>query len=322
MAETAENAEAKQTAPEQKHVSKENLEWLLTKVLKLPRVWLVLSIIFVLLSIVEINWTRNAGLSFAIHVTTTTTIFLALMWLPALLAIFALVGGAVKTPAGEMSSPGLSNFLQVIDNDGLGVLLGKTAEVQKQSTSPTEREKAQQVNKQLQEIYVSRIPVTQRRKELENLAREYEELRERNPSNGARTLEMQSLWARMQALAPEAHLSPQEVLAYLTSQEDGKRILGLAVALLSPEPEYFDALLPMIDASHSAFEQNRALYVAEALVPKLNRTQREKLRNVINNQRNYDPAQHRWIAPGIDRDYISRRILQVLEQMARTDRAI
>lgn len=309
MAETAENAEANQTAPEQRHVSRENLEWLLTKVLKLPRVWLVLSVIFVLISLVEINWTRNAGFSFAIHVTAATTIFLALMWLPALLAIFALVGGAVKTPAGEMSSPGLSNFLQVIDDDGLGVLLGQTAEAEKQSTSIGEREKAQQVNKQLQEIYVSRIPVSKRREELEKLAQEYEELRKRTPPGDARTLAMQSLWGRMQALTPEAHLSPQEVLAYLTSQEDGKRILGLAAALLSPEPEYFDALLPMIDASHSAFEQNRALYVAEALVPKLNRTQREKLRNVINNQRNYDEAQHRWIKPGIDRDRISRRIL-------------
>ncbi|GLV56347.1 hypothetical protein KDH_31880 [Dictyobacter sp. S3.2.2.5] len=323
MAETAEDAVAKQTDPEQKHVSRENLEWLLKKALKVPRVWLVLSIIFVVLSIVEINETPHAGFSFAIHVTSTTPIFLALVWLPALLTIFALVGGAAKTPAGEISSPGLSDLARIIGDEELGILLEKTAEGQEKGASPIEREKAQQFNKQLQEIYVSRIPITQRRRELENMAREYEYLRRRLLPSGERTLEMESLWGRIQALAPKAHLSSQDILSYLASEGDGERILGLAIAFLSPEPAYFEPLLPMIDGkSHSAFEQHRALLVAEALVPKLNRAQREKLRNCINNQRNYDPSKKRWIAPGIDRDYISMDILEAIEQKDRTGQTI
>jgi hypothetical protein len=50
---------------------------------------------------VDAAWTSTTGLSLTFHVTTITALFFALIWLPALLRVFALLGGGIKTPFGE-----------------------------------------------------------------------------------------------------------------------------------------------------------------------------------------------------------------------------
>ncbi|GCE27550.1 hypothetical protein KDA_30340 [Dictyobacter alpinus] len=60
----------------------------------------------------NITW-NNApkGLAIAFQITPTTALSFALLWLPALLRIFTLLGGGLKTPAGELSSPGIKEDL-------------------------------------------------------------------------------------------------------------------------------------------------------------------------------------------------------------------
>ena len=49
--------------------------------------------------------------SYKFAIKNTTAIFLTLMWLPAVLKIFALSGGVLKTPAGEFDSSEMINML-------------------------------------------------------------------------------------------------------------------------------------------------------------------------------------------------------------------
>jgi hypothetical protein len=86
-------------------IDKETLEWLLKRTLEIPRLWLIIGSFFVILSLFEVAWIPGEGLSLNLHVTYTTAIFLGLLWLPALIRLFVLRGGEIKTPVGEMKSP-------------------------------------------------------------------------------------------------------------------------------------------------------------------------------------------------------------------------
>jgi hypothetical protein len=75
-------------------ISKDAVEWLLRRIIQLPKNWLIISCIFIFLSAFEVSWNKELSIKF--QVTTNTAIFLALLWLPSILKIFALTGGAVK----------------------------------------------------------------------------------------------------------------------------------------------------------------------------------------------------------------------------------
>ena len=47
----------------------------------------------------------------------------ALIWLPAILKIFALTGGALKTPAGEITGSSMMLMLRSLTSDSLGFLI-------------------------------------------------------------------------------------------------------------------------------------------------------------------------------------------------------
>src|SRR5438477_13212007 len=113
----AESGEEK--AIHHKPISKETVEWLMITVLRLPKYWIIISILFVLLSVFDLSWTGKTGFSLSFQISSTTAIFLALMWLPALLKVFALVGGGIKTPAGEITGLGMTDLLQSLDSETL-----------------------------------------------------------------------------------------------------------------------------------------------------------------------------------------------------------
>jgi DNA topoisomerase VI subunit A len=75
---------------------------------------------------------------------------------------------------------------------------------------------------------------------------------------------------------------------------------------------FFEPILQIIDNPKSAFEQYHALRLMERMVSHLNKTQKQKLREVFYKQRDYDPAKNQWLERDSDRWMISERILSVI----------
>jgi len=290
---------------------KDAVEWILKTILQLPKSWLLISSIFVLLSMLNVEWTPQKGLALAFQVTTTTAIFFALIWLPVLLGIFALVGGGVKTPAGEFTSSGLSTFLQYLEPDTLGVLIEDTS---KPHTGQNITE-ANQFQQEVRDAYVARIPKQDARKELLHLSELYNKLRIEMPPGSERNLQMRSLSGRMRALAPIAGLSSEEIYEYLQSDNEGKRIVALNVSkVIGASAKHFEPILRIIGNSASAYEQYQALNIMVDIVAVLNRAQRERLVEVLKKQREYDEQKKQWIRPDSDRGRLSYQILSAISK--------
>jgi hypothetical protein len=296
----------------QKPISMEMIDKILLRMLHLPRHWFILSSIFIVLSTFEAALVPGKGFSFTFKVTNTTAVFLALVWLPALLKVFALVGGGVKTPAGEIESPGLGNILQSLNSDTLGFLIDQTA--QAEEMAPLEKQsEVRKVRREMQEVYVSKVPANEVREELELLGDQYKEVRRRMESGVNRTYEMSSIVGRMRSLAAQVQFSMEEIKDYLQSEDEGKRLLGTALVPKSSEDiNYFEPVLQIIDNPKSAFEQYHALRVMERMAPHLNKTQKQKLHEVLYKQRDYNPAKNQWLERDSDRWIISERILSVI----------
>src|SRR5690242_15894787 len=79
------------------------LSRLLRVVIALPRLWVVASGLLILASIVTLTWGEAKGWSVVVQATAVTAILAALIWLPAIVRLFVLTGGELKTSAGEFS---------------------------------------------------------------------------------------------------------------------------------------------------------------------------------------------------------------------------
>jgi hypothetical protein len=89
---------------------------------------------------------------------------------------------------------------------------------------------------------------------------------------------------------------------------DGERIVTLTLIEALHEPDCFPAVLSGIGNSRSAFEQFRALRVAQGLLPSLDAAQRAQLRQVIDEQR----GPGGYILPGTDRIVLADQITGAL----------
>lgn len=98
-----------------KRVSVDQIRELMRLLLSVPRGWLAGVMVAVVASLFHIARAADGALTVEFRVTTTTTLLLALAWLPALLAVLAVAGGGVRTPAGEATTGGLLQVLQVLD---------------------------------------------------------------------------------------------------------------------------------------------------------------------------------------------------------------
>ncbi|MBW4565462.1 MAG: hypothetical protein KME32_31130 [Mojavia pulchra JT2-VF2] len=291
-------------------ISRETVDWLLRRIIHIPKNWLIISSIFILLSTFQIN--GGEKLTFKFEVTNTTAIFLALLWLPSVLKIFVLTGGALKTPVGEISSSNMMPMLQSLTGDTLGFLIEQT-KLAEDVAAPQQQMEMRQIRQEWQKVYASRIPLSEARQQIESLSQRYKELRSSMPSGAKRTFEMESIAGRMRALAPEVNFSEEEVNHLLKSKDQGKRLLGLSVAEWSGNPNYFYAILYIISDSETAFEQTCALRAMEKMVTHLNTQQKQDLLSVLIHQRNFNESEKCWIRPNSNRWALSDRLLTALE---------
>jgi hypothetical protein len=83
---------------------------------RVPRAWL-LAVVAAAAVLSDFEVTRDAQghLAVGFRVTATTMALVALVWLPALLGVFAVAGGGLKTPAGEATPGGLLDVLKALD---------------------------------------------------------------------------------------------------------------------------------------------------------------------------------------------------------------
>ncbi|KAB8318175.1 hypothetical protein SD81_022550 [Tolypothrix campylonemoides VB511288] len=291
-------------------ISRQAVEWLLKQIIDIPRNWLIVISIFILLSTFQINWGQEK--SFKFQVNNTTAVFVALTWLPSVLKIFALTGGALKTPAGEITGSSMMPMLRSLSSDSLGFLIEQT-KLAEDGAPPQQQLELRQMRHEWQKVYASRVPASEARQLSERLAEHYKELRKSMPYGAQRTFEMESIAGRMRALAPQLNFTAKEILDLLQSPDQGKRLLGLSVAESSGDAIYFDAVLHLINHSETAFEQTCALRAVQKMLSKLDTQQKEKLVFVLNEQRNHNPEEKRWIKPDSNRWLISDRILSTLQ---------
>jgi hypothetical protein len=258
------------------------------------------------------SWSPTRTFLLTFQVTNTTAIFFALIWLPVLLNVFALLGGGVKTPAGEVSSSGLGEILKSLNTDTLGVIIEDTAPSEKR-TYTDGQEELQKIQQEAQEVYLARISPQDARQELLSLATRYNEVRSTLSPGSERSLQMRSITGRMRSLAPLAGFTGDEITAFLQSSDKGKRLLGISIARVIGSSQYFDAVLAIISNSHSAYEQYHALAAMNDTSYVLNHEQRARLTEVIKQQRDYNPENKQWIPPNSDRDMLSAQILSSIQ---------
>ncbi|ARV59589.1 hypothetical protein BZZ01_13965 [Nostocales cyanobacterium HT-58-2] len=293
-------------------ISREAVDWLLQRIFQLPKKWLIISIILILISTCEISWSKKELFAFKFKVTNTTAVFLSLVWLPSILKIFALSGGALKTPAGEIGSSGMKVMLESLTVDSLGFFIEQT-KLAEEVAPPKQQEEMRQIRQEWQRVYASKVPLSEGWQKMERLAERYKELRMTMPSGPQRTFEMESITGQMRALVPEVKYSVQEVKDLLQSDDQGKRLLGLSVAEWSGDPFYFDLVLHLIRHSETAFEQTSALRAMEKMVSKLNTYQKKDLQTALIEQRNFNPDEKCWIKPDSNRWILSDRLLLALQ---------
>jgi hypothetical protein len=146
------------------------------------------------------------------------------------------------------------------------------------------------------------------RKTIDGLAQQYDLVRTQMPSSQERTDKMVSIVGQVRILTPQAGFSSSEIKTYLESNDQGKRIVGLAMAEASPSADYFEQVLQLIQTGKRIpFEQLRALLVIEKIVQgsNLDQKQKEQLRSILENTSSIKKE-------GTDRNNVRRRLLSAL----------
>jgi hypothetical protein len=282
----------------------DQLNGVLDLLLLLPRLWLLAAFLVILLSMVDITYSTQAGWAFSFGIKSITAVIFGLVWLPVLLRILAVSGGGIKTAAGEANTPGLISLLPkliaVIDSVEPSLDSVEQAEV------AAVRQEAEQ---KLGVLAASSEP--EARSRLSSLAREYEEVRRVVPSGGQRTFRMREVSAKIRAMAGEAHYSPQEVSALFRQGSEGDRIVALQMLHRCPFPECFTVVTEAIARPRSAFEQFSALKAAERMLSNMSPEQLQQLQQAILDQRSGEPG--KWITQAdMPRWNLSDRILSAI----------
>lgn len=244
----------------------------------------------------------HGAFAFRFHVSTIAAILIALIWLPTLLRVFAVTGGAVKTPAGEATTGGLLGFVRLLTPETrervLPTLIAAT-EATEAETAGAERRAAQRVREELQDEFASvAAPRTSVFEALQEAARRYERLREELPAGPDRTFEMTRLLAEVRPFAEVA--SPEEVVGLFETGTEGGRVVTLALIDADPDSSYFVYALDGISNSRSAFEQFHALRTMQQMLPILDERRRRQLLEALErerrNERGTDPQadSSRW----------------------------
>lgn len=199
---------------------------LVKEVSRVPIAWTVAMAVAALFTAVQIDRAANGEIAVSFGVGTETLVALALIWLPMLLRVFALVGGSFKAGGVEANLPGFLSHDDAID------LSVKTRQV----TAATDEGERTAAAVDLQES-IARLAVPALEPDdvlpnsvLTRLARSYERLRREMSPSSSRTAAMTRVVneARVRASnAPKLAASKGGSLVRSTAQ--GDRIVGLAL---------------------------------------------------------------------------------------------
>lgn len=294
--------------------TKDNIDWLIKKILHLPQYWIVLGIFFIVVSLFEISWIPGDNISFSLKISNSSIILFALMWFPSVIKVFALVGAAFETPLGEVGTDGLGPLLGILESDTLGILIEQTNIAEAKALSSEEKQDRNQLAEVIKQEYAARIPYKEVHEEMNALAFEYGQLRQDMPKGSERTLRMESLAGRILALAPRSEISREQMTKFLQSEDEGKRLLGLTIIQWSGDSYHFDDVVATIAYSKSGFEQRNALQAVATMLAKLTQGQINKLLRVIDTQCDYDPERRQWIKENSNRGILCARIRSTLEK--------
>lgn len=143
--------------------------------------------------------------------------------------------------------------------------------------------------------------------ELGGVSREYADVRRSMLPGGARTVQMERELLRMIRLCRTANLSPDQLREYFNSGEMGDRILVLAAMKENPDLRDFELVIEAIENYSKPFDHDRFLVLASEMLSDLDRGQRDRLRDVINRQR--DAGR---IKSGMARWFTTERILKLM----------
>jgi len=278
-------------------------------VMPIPLKWVLAIGAGVILSTLRVSRT-HAGVEVSFQVTTITAVLVALLWLPALVRVIALVGGAVKTSGAEVQSGGLldaisKTFPREAQQEAFASLVAGADAAQ--STAP-EHDKAiaRAVGREAEDRLVSLAGGRdEARRQLEALARRYEELRENLEPGSARTFEMEKVVAAARGLARAADYTHEEVAHLFKSGSQGDRIIALAVVQALGDPAFFDFVLDSVTQFNKPFDQYHALRVLEVLMPVLNNDQRRRLIDALEKEQEAGT-----FTPSSDRGLLVRRLLR------------
>jgi hypothetical protein len=253
--------------------------------LRIPMPWMAVVAAAATLSTLSVVRVPGGGVQVGFHVTTITAILLGLIWLPALLRLIAIAGGGLKTPAGEASTPGLMDFLKLLDpgaeRETLPALIA-AADVA--GSAPATAEWADLWRQQFEDRLASLVgdqPTAHIR--LQDLARAYERIRREEPPGDERTFRMTELAAQARALRDS--VSSDQIFQLFESGSDGERLVAIALIEAEPTSEFFVLLLDAISSSRSAFEQFHALRAMLDMLPTLSEPQRGALFEVLEAER-------------------------------------
>ena len=262
--------------------------------------WLIASGIFAFLSMLRIGWSTKEGWSTNFQVSNTTIIIFSLAWLPSLMRMVSILGISLKTPIVEAAIPGFTDLGYY-----LGLAIAQQSREVNKITSPEVKQEAEKQLEQVQKAYID-VLSTSPVEEINRLSEEYKFVRQYMQMGNERTLKMESLVARLHTLAPQANLSEDDVEYYLNSNDEGKRLAGLALVEARQDVNPFDQVLNIIKTPKSAFEQYHALLAMDK-IPLLTQNDKDRLKAVLSEaRRDFEDTSH--FSPGTGRWDLSQKL--------------
>ena len=250
-------------------------------------VWVVGLIIAILISLFTVSRSPDGTINFALEVKTVTIILIALIWLPALLRVFALAGGRLKALGGELELGGLVQLLMALkpeDRQEVAAFVAASADRAASRLGGAERRAVEQVGRVAEHHLSDALSQTPTDEELKRLAKEYEAAR-KEPFTAQRTIRLEALLSQVRMLAARPEVTEAYVQAWadgFKGAPEGKRIVALGLLQALPSNiSTFDIVVDAILNPKSPFEQYHALRAAEGMLVFLDSAQKAKLAQVI-----------------------------------------
>jgi len=174
----------------------------------------------------------------------------------------------------------------------------------------SQKRQAREIRQFLEQPLGSWRDVGQARRQLADLAREYDRIRGTMGPGIERTSEMDQIVTRVRSLAESVDYRCEDIRRQFERGSAGARIVALGLLQGLNYPECLDLALEAIGRSRSAHEQYHALRAAESMLPFLTPEQMGKLTEVIEDQRSGGPEKY-LIPQNVGRWNLSERILKL-----------